>query len=56
MISKNYPFVAYDVEKDKSAMKRFQENGGRGVPLIIVGNKKMSGFSPEALEQYLGNR
>jgi len=56
MTKKNYPFVAYDVEKDKAAMKRFEENGGRGVPLIIVGNKKMSGFSPDVLDQYLGNR
>lgn len=56
MKSKNIPFVAYDIEKDSSARQRHKELGGRGVPLIIVGSNKMSGFSPETLERYLGNR
>jgi glutaredoxin len=53
--SKNYPFVKYDVEKDKNANRRYQELGGHGVPLILVGSKRMSGFSAQLLEQYLGN-
>ncbi|NVN89169.1 MAG: DUF4124 domain-containing protein [Desulfuromonadales bacterium] len=56
MRSRDIPFVAYDIEKDSSAKQRHKELGGRGVPLIIVGNNKMSGFSPETLDQYLGNR
>lgn len=56
MKSRNIPYVAYDIEKDSSARQRHKELGGRGVPLIIVGNNRMSGFSPEALERYLGNR
>lgn len=56
MKSKNIPYVAYDIEKDSSARQRHKELGGRGVPLIIIGNNKMSGFSPEKLERYLGNR
>jgi glutaredoxin-like YruB-family protein len=56
MKAKNIPYVAYDIEKDEAARKRFQQLGGSGVPLIMVGNRRMSGFSPETLERYLGNR
>jgi glutaredoxin len=53
MSARNYPFVAYDIEKDKSAMKRYQEMGGRGVPLILLGSQKLSGFSSSAIDQYM---
>jgi len=54
MKSKNYSYVKYDIEKDSAAKQRHKELGGRGVPLIIIGNNRMSGFSPENLEYYLG--
>ncbi|GLI37459.1 DUF4124 domain-containing protein [Geobacter hydrogenophilus] len=53
--SKGIPYVAYDIEKDSAARERHRELGGRGVPLIIIGSNKMSGFSPETLEYYLNN-
>ena len=53
MNSKGIPYVAYDIEKDSAAFQRYKEHGVRGVPLIIIGSNKMSGFSPEALEHYL---
>lgn len=56
MRARNIPFVTYDIEKDSGARQRHKELGGRGVPLIIIGNNRMSGFSAETLEQYLGNR
>lgn len=55
MDSKGISYVAYDIEKDSSARQRHKELGGRGVPLIIIGSNKMSGFSPETLEYYLNN-
>lgn len=55
MKSKNYPYVKYDIEKDGAARQRHKELGGHGVPLIIIGANKMSGFSPGAMEHYLGN-
>lgn len=55
MNSKNIPYVAYDIEKDSAAKQRHKELGGRGVPLIIIGSNKMSGFSAESLEYYLLN-
>jgi glutaredoxin-like YruB-family protein len=53
--SKGVPYIAYDIENDSSAKKRHRELGGRGVPLIIVGSKKMNGFSRELLEQFLNS-
>lgn len=38
-------FVDYDIEKDKSAKRRYDRIGGRGVPVILVGDKRMNGFS-----------
>jgi glutaredoxin-like YruB-family protein len=53
--SRGIPYVAYNIEKDSAAKRRHKELGGRGVPLIIIGSNKMSGFSPEALGYYLAN-
>lgn len=55
MQSKGIDYVAYDIEKDSAARQRHKDLGGRGVPLIIIGPNRMSGFSPEALEYYLNN-
>jgi glutaredoxin-like YruB-family protein len=55
MNSRGIPYVAYDIEKDRAARQRHKDLGGRGVPLIIIGSNKMSGFSPETLEYYLNN-
>lgn len=55
MTSRGIPFVAYNIEKDSSARQRHKELGGRGVPLIIIGTSRMSGFSAENLDYYLNN-
>jgi len=38
-------FTDYDIEKDAAAKTRYDALGGRGVPVILVGNKRMNGFS-----------
>ena len=53
MRSNNIAYVAYNIEKDKAAHQRFQELGGRGVPLILIGQHRMAGFSAKTLEHYL---
>ncbi|MBU5636271.1 DUF4124 domain-containing protein [Geomonas sp. Red69] len=53
--SKGVPYVAYDIEKDAAADRRHKELGGRGVPLIIIGSNKISGFSAQAIDHYLEN-
>jgi glutaredoxin len=55
MESNKIPYVAYDIEKDSSAKQRYKELQGRGVPLIIIGSQRMSGFSAESFEYYLNN-
>jgi glutaredoxin len=46
--------IAYDIEKDNDANRRFEGFNGRGVPLIIVGDKAMHGFDSRTLERWLG--
>jgi glutaredoxin-like YruB-family protein len=51
----NIKYVAYDIEKDAAAKQRYKEMGGHGVPFIVIGKNKMSGYSQENLEYYLNN-
>lgn len=47
----NISFTEYDIEKDARAKRRYDQMGARGVPVILVGNRRMSGFSEERFEQ-----
>jgi len=38
-------FTEYDIEKDTRARARYKKLGATGVPVILVGNKRMNGFS-----------
>ncbi len=51
---KGIPYVAYDVEADAQAKKRFDELGGRGYPLILVGSNKFYGSDPKTIDYYVG--
>jgi glutaredoxin len=46
----NTAFVEHDIEKSADAHAEFKRLGGRGVPLILVGNEKLRGFSELAFE------
>jgi glutaredoxin len=39
------PFTEYDIEKDAAAKSRYERMGAAGVPVILVGKKRMNGFS-----------
>ncbi|MES9872823.1 MAG: DUF4124 domain-containing protein [Candidatus Sedimenticola sp. 6PFRAG7] len=41
----NIPYKEYDVEKSEKGKRDFKRMKGRGVPVILVGNKRMDGFS-----------
>jgi glutaredoxin len=43
----NIPYTERKVDEDTSARKDFDEMGGRGVPIIFVGQKRMDGFSSD---------
>lgn len=41
----NIPFKDYDVENSAKARREFRSMGGKGVPIILVGKRRMNGFS-----------
>lgn len=48
------PFVELDIEASASARAEYQKAGGKGVPLILLGHERMSGFDANRLETMLG--
>ncbi len=48
---KGISYTEYDVEKNKEAQEKYKELGARGVPVILVGKKRMNGFSEKGFEQ-----
>jgi glutaredoxin len=38
-------YVEHDIEKSREGRAEYQRLGGRGVPLILIGEQRMSGFS-----------
>lgn len=53
MASQNIPFTDYDVETSEQGRKDFAALGGRGVPMILVGEQRMTGFSAGGLKAML---
>jgi len=47
---KGIHFTEINVETSEAGRKEYKELGGRGVPLILVGNKLMRGFSEQRFE------
>jgi len=45
------PYVEYDVETSARGRADFRRLGGRGVPVILVGEARMNGFSARHFEQ-----
>lgn len=48
--SKKIRYVEYDVEKSSKGRADFKRLNGKGVPIILVGNRRMDGFSPRRFE------
>ncbi|MGR8931545.1 MAG: glutaredoxin domain-containing protein [Gammaproteobacteria bacterium] len=46
------PYTEYDIEKDSRAKAEYDQMGSPGVPLFLVGDKHMSGFSEQAFENF----
>jgi glutaredoxin len=44
-------FQEYDVEKSRKGRSDYRKMGGRGVPIILVGNRRLNGFSARAFER-----
>ncbi len=47
-------YLDVDIEKSSEGKAQFERLGGRGVPLIVVGERKIRGFDKRALLAELG--
>jgi len=45
------PYTEYDIERDANAKQRYQKFGGRGIPVIFVGKRRMNGFSVSGFDR-----
>lgn len=48
---KNIQFTEYDIEKNARAKRQYKRLNGKGVPLILVGKKRMNGFSERGFKR-----
>jgi glutaredoxin len=46
----NIPYTDYDVEQSAEAKQNYDAIGGRGVPVIFIGQSRMNGFSAASFE------
>jgi glutaredoxin len=51
----NIAYTEYDIEKNASAKKRYDAMGATGVPVILIGKKRMNGFSVAGFERIFKN-
>ena len=49
--SNSIPFTEYDVENSRKGRRDYRALGGSSVPIILVGNRRLNGFSPAHFEQ-----
>ena len=47
-------FTEFDVENSARGKREFKRLGGRGVPVILVGKKRLNGFNRTAFESIYG--
>lgn len=53
LATKGIAYTELDVEKSENGKAEYRRLNGSGVPIILVGNQRMNGFSAERLEQML---
>jgi mycoredoxin len=51
--SQKIQFADFDIEKLDKARQEFLKLGGEGVPLIIIGNRRIEGFNQAQIEAAL---
>lgn len=47
---KGISYIEYDIEKNERAKRMYDLLGGKGVPVILVGKKRLNGFSVAGFE------
>lgn len=51
--NKGIHFIEYDIEQSEMGKTEFRRLNGHGVPIILVGEKRLNGFSPEWIDAML---
>ena len=51
----NIPYTDYDIERNKQAKRRHRKMGATGVPVILVGNKRLNGFNEKSFKRIYKN-
>ena len=46
----NVAFSEYDIETSEKGQRDYQQLGAQGVPVILVGEQRLNGFTPAAFE------
>lgn len=54
--ARGIPFTEYDVEKSEQGKRDYKRLGARGIPIIVVGKKRLNGFSEETFEKIYHSR
>ena len=49
MDSEGIPYKEYDVDESSKGKRDFKKLNGKGVPIFLVGDQRMNGFSPKRL-------
>jgi glutaredoxin len=48
-----FSYIEYDIEASATNFESFRALNGQGVPLILVGERRMQGFTPRSFEALL---
>ena len=49
--SNNIAFTEYDIDKSAKGKREYEKLGGGGIPIILVGKKRMNGFSASSFQR-----
>lgn len=52
---RHIPFVDIDIAKSEKGKHDYAQLGGKGVPLILIGNRQMTGFNRVEIDHALDN-
>lgn len=55
MLANSVPFTEHDVETSQTGKTEFRRLDGKAVPIILVGDRRMNGFSADRLKAMLKN-
>lgn len=45
------PYTEYDIEKSEAAARQYRKLKGRGVPIILIGERRMNGFNAKVFDR-----